>query len=252
MSFDVAADAYDQFMGRYSTLLSPQLADLAHLQPGQRALDVGCGPGALTSELVRHLGADHVAAVDPSTPFVAAAQARHPGVDVRQASAEALPFDDDAFDAALAQLVVHFMSDPVGGIREMARVTRAGGSVVACVWDHAGGKGPLGLFWEVAHELSAATVDESKLPGAREGHLAELFETAGIREVEQSVVVARLRHASFDEWWEPYTKGVGPAGAHVAALDPAARERLREGCRARLPDGPFTIEALAWAARGQV
>jgi hypothetical protein len=120
------------------------------------------------------------------------------------------------------------------------------------VWDHAGGKGPLGLFWEVARELSAATVDESKLPGAREGHLAELFETAGIREVEQSVVVARLGHASFDEWWEPYTKGVGPAGAHVAALDPAARERLREGCRARLPDGPFTIEALAWAARGQV
>jgi ubiquinone/menaquinone biosynthesis C-methylase UbiE len=252
MSFDVAADAYDQFMGRYSTLLSPQLADLANLEPGQRALDVGCGPGALTAELVRRLGADHVAAVDPSKPFVAAAQARHPGVDVRQASAEALPFEDDAFDAALAQLVVHFMSDPVGGIREMARVTRAGGPVVACVWDHAGGKGPLGLFWSVAHELSDATVDESKLPGAREGHLAELFEAASLRDVEQSVVVARLQHASFDEWWEPYTKGVGPAGAHVAALDPDARERLRAGCQARLPDGPFTIEALAWAARGQV
>jgi SAM-dependent methyltransferase len=252
MSFDVAAEAYDQFMGRYSSLLSPQLTDIANLQPGQRALDVGCGPGALTAELVRRLGADHVAAVDPSTPFVAAARARHPGVDVRQASAEALPFEDDSFDAALAQLVVHFMTDPVGGIREMARVTRAGGIVVACVWDHAGGKGPLGLFWEVAREQRAATVDESNLPGARKGHLVELFRAAGLRNAEESVVVARREHASFDEWWEPYTKGVGPAGAHVAGLEPEARERLRAGCRARLKDGPFTIEALAWAARGQV
>jgi ubiquinone/menaquinone biosynthesis C-methylase UbiE len=252
MSFDVAAEAYDQFMGRYSSLLSPQLADLAEIKMGQRALDVGCGPGALTTELVSRLGAEQVAAVDPSEPFVEAARSRHPGVDVRHASAEALPFDDATFDAALAQLVVHFMTDPVGGIGEMARVTRPGGLIAACVWDHAGGKGPLGLFWEVARELSADTVDESNLPGARNGQLVELFEAAGLREVRQSIVHARLQHESFDEWWEPYTKGVGPAGAHVAALDPDARDRLREACRARLPDGPFTIDAIAWAARGVV
>lgn len=250
MTFDVAAEAYDRFMGRYSTLLSPQIADLAEVEHGQRALDVGCGPGALTTELVRRLGAEHVAAVDPSKPFVDAARARHPGVDVREAAAEALPFQDGAFDAALAQLVVHFMADPVRGIAEMARVTRPGGAVVTCVWDHAGEKGPLGLFWQVAREVTSGTVDESHLPGARNGHLVELFQAAGLKEVRQSIVHARLRHASFDEWWEPFTMGVGPAGAHVASIDPGARERLREACRRRLPEGPFTVDAVAWAARG--
>ncbi len=138
MGFDVAAEAYDQYMGRYSRLLSPQMADLAGVRRGQRVLDVGCGPGALTAELVTRLGAAAVAAVDPSEPFVAAARDRHPGVEVLRASAEQLPFADRTFDAALAQLVVHFMSDPVAGLVEMARVTRPGGVVVACVWDHAG------------------------------------------------------------------------------------------------------------------
>ena len=98
-------------------------------------LDVGCGPGALTAELVRRLGPGSVSAVDPSEPFVAAARERHPGVDVQRASAEELPFEDQEFDAALAQLVVHFMADPVAGLREMARVTREQGVVAACVWD---------------------------------------------------------------------------------------------------------------------
>ena len=115
MSFEVAAAAYDRFMGGYSVQLGPGLAELAGVRPGQRALDVGCGPGALTGELVARLGADAVAAVDPSEPFVAAARGRHPGVDVRQASAESLPFADDSFDTALAQLVVHFMRDPIAG-----------------------------------------------------------------------------------------------------------------------------------------
>src|SRR6185312_4827375 len=112
MTCDVAADAYDRFMGRYSQALSPQLADLAGVRTGQRALDVGCGPGALTAELVGRLGADGVAAADPSQPFVEAARRRHPGVEVVLAGAEELPFEDGAFDAALAQLVVSFMSDP--------------------------------------------------------------------------------------------------------------------------------------------
>ena len=177
--FDVAPDAYDRFMGRYSTLLSPQLADLAGIAPPQRAIDVGSGPGALTRELVARLGAAAVAAVDPSASFVEAIRARYAGVDVRAASAEDLPFDDDAFDAALAQLVVHFMTDPVGGISEMRRVTRPGGVVAACVWDHAGGMGPLGLFWNTARELDPAVVDESDLPGTGEGQLGRLFIEAG-------------------------------------------------------------------------
>jgi SAM-dependent methyltransferase len=251
MSFDVAADAYDRFMGRYSVLLAPQLADLAGVTPGQRALDVGCGPGALTGELVRRLGADAVSAVDPSEPFVEAATARHPGVTVRRAPAEDLPFPADSFDAALAQLVVHFMADPVAGLAEMRRVTRPGGTVAACVWDHAGGTGPLGLFWTVARELDPGVNDESELAGAREGHLAELFEQAGLSDIETTTLSADREHATFDDWWEPFTRGAGPAGSYVAGLDDARRRELRDRCRDRIGTEPFTVTARAWAARGR-
>ena len=251
MSFDVAADAYDRFMGRYSLLLSPQMADLAGVSSGQRVLDVGCGPGALTSELVARLGAANVAAVDPSESFVAAARSRNPGVNVLQAPAEELPFPDGAFDAALAQLVVHFMAEPVAGLAEMARVTRADGVVAASVWDHAGGQGPLSLFWEVARELDPTVADESRLAGARAGHLAELFAAAGLHEIEEAILSASLEHSSFEEWWEPYTGGVGPAGAYVASLDASRQAELRDRCRALLPAAPFVVTARAWAVRGR-
>jgi SAM-dependent methyltransferase len=239
-------------MGRYSRHLAPQMADLGDVAAGQRALDVGCGPGALTSELVARLGAASVAAVDPSPPFVEAARERHPGVDVREASADALPFDDGAFDAALAQLVVHFMPDPVAGLREMARVTRQGGVVVACVWDHAGGEGPLGAFWNAVRELDPSAPDESELPGARRGHLQQLFEAAGLHDVGETSLDSRVEHPTFEDWWEPFTGGVGPAGAYVAALDDPRRNALRDRCRAILGPAPFVITARAWAARGVV
>ncbi len=250
MSFDVAAEAYDRFMGRYSLLLSPQLADLAGVRHGQRVLDVGCGPGALTAELVMRLGAAAVAAVDPSEPFVDAARTRNPGVDVRRASAEQLPFPDGSFDAALAQLVVHFMADPVAGLTEMARVTRRDGVVAACVWDHAGDQGPLSSFWQAARVLDPDVEDESQLAGAREGHLAELFDAAGLREIEETAVSSTLEHPSFEEWWEPFTRGVGPAGSYVAKLSAERQAELRETCRRSLPTGAFVLTARAWAARG--
>lgn len=252
MSFTVAAEAYDRFMGRYSVPLAPQFADFAAVADGQRVLDVGCGPGALTAELVGRLGPDTVSAVDPSEPFVAAARERHSGVDVRRAPAEELPYADGEFDAALAQLVVHFMADPVAGLREMARVTRPGGLIAACVWDHGGGQGPLSLFWEAARAVDYDVQDESALAGAREGHLAELFGKAGLREIEESVLALSLEHQSFEEWWEPYTLGAGPAGGYVAGLDAEEQARLRERCRERLPQAPFVLTARAWTARGLV
>lgn len=252
MCFAVSADAYDRFMGRYSVPLAPQLADFAGVAAGQRVLDVGCGPGALTGELVRRLGPAAVSAVDPSEPFVAAARERHPGVSVQRAAAEQLPFEDQEFDAVLAQLVVHFMSEPVVGLREMARVTREHGVVAACVWDHAGGGGPLSAFWAAARELDPDVEDESLLAGAREGHLAELLQTAGLREIEESALSVDVEHSSFEEWWEPFTLGVGPAGAYAAGLDAQRQARLRERCRELLPAAPFVLSARAWAARGRV
>jgi len=251
MTFDVAADAYDRFMGRYSLQLSPQLADFAGVGVGQRVLDVGCGPGALTAELVARVGAGAVSAVDPSGPFVAAARQRNPGIEVRQASAEDLPFPSGTFDAALAQLVVHFMRDPLRGLSEMARVTRHGGVLAACVWDH-GGQGPLSLFWQAARTVDPDVNDESGLPGVREGHLAELFATSGLREIEQAVLWASVEHLTFDAWWDTFTKGVGPAGSFLASLAADRQDELRAACRRMVPAAPFTVMARAWAARGLV
>lgn len=250
MGFNVAAQSYDRFMGSWSRLLAPQLADLAGVRAGQRVLDVGCGPGALVAELVRRLVPTDVAAIDPSEPFVAAVHARYPGVDARLAAAEALPFSDDTFDAALAQLVVHFMTDPVQGLKEMARVTRPGGVVAASVWDHGQGRGPHGPFWTAALELDPEAVDQSRLAGARPGHLVELFEAAGIGDVTGSELHASRDYAGFDDWWGPFTEGIGQATAYLARLDPERREAMRARCRALLPTGSFTLTAVAWAARG--
>jgi SAM-dependent methyltransferase len=246
--FDVAADSYDRFMGRYSRHLSPQLAELAGVTAGMRVVDVGCGPGALTAELLAR-GAV-VSSVDPSEPFVEAARTRNPAADVRQARAEELPFADGTFDSALTQLVVHFMTDPVAGIAELRRVTRSGGTVAACVWDYGTERSPLTPFWRAALAVDPGTVDESGLAGARDGHLVELFRAAGVRDVEQHELGSRVEHPSFEEWWEPFTLGVGPAGKLAERLGDGALAAVRDRCRAELGDGPFAIRAVAWAARG--
>jgi SAM-dependent methyltransferase len=227
------------------------MIELARVAPGERVIDIGCGPGALT-EVLSTMDLEALVAVDPSESFVSALHERLPEVDVRQATAEALPFPDDAFDAALAQLVVHFMSDPAAGVREMARVTRTGGVVAASVWDFGGGRGPLGPFWEAARELDPDVVDESVLAGARQGHLVELFRAAGLRDVEERQLAVTHDFDSFDAWWQPFTEGVGPAGAYIATLSGDRQTELRERCRSMTPLGPFTLTAVAWAASGLV
>jgi SAM-dependent methyltransferase len=245
-----SADAYDRFMGRYSVQLAPQLADLAGVTGDQRALDVGCGPGALTAELVDRLGVDHVAAIDPSEPFVNAVAERYPGVDARQGSAEQAPFGDDEFDVVLAQLVIHFLKEPVAGVSEMRRVTRPGGVVAACVWDHGGHEGPLRKFWEAARQIDPKVDDESRLPGVRQGQLGDYFRQAGLEQIHETSLTLAVEHRSFEEWWEPFTLGVGPAGTFVASLEPTYRARLREQCRKMVSEFPFTVRGKAWAARG--
>jgi SAM-dependent methyltransferase len=247
MSFNVTADAYGRFMGRFSEPLAVQFAEQVGAREGHRALDVGCGPGALTARLVARLGVDAVSAIDPSESFVAATRARFPALDVRCATAEELPFPDHAFDLALAQLVVHFMTDPVAGLTEMARVTRSDGRVAACVWDHSpGGAGPLTLFWQAVRDVDPAARDESGLAGSRQGHLAELCAAAGLQEVASTALTVVVRFATFEDWWEPFTLGVGPAGAYLRTLEATHRARLRARCAQLQPTAPFEVAAAAW------
>ena len=251
MSFDVSADAYSRFMGRYSEPLAAEFVALLGLRDDARVLDVGCGPGALTRELVQRLGTAAVCAVDPSVSFVAAVRDRIPGIEVHRAAAEELPFADDRFDCAVAQLVVHFMTDPVAGLVEMARVTRSGGLVAACVWDHGSAAGPLSAFWRGVHALDPDAKGEAALAGAREGDLAELFGKAGLHDVESTVLTVHVRFASFQDWWDPFTLGVGPAGTYVARLDATRRAELASECAGLLPPAPFEITASAWTALGK-
>ncbi|GAB3437849.1 class I SAM-dependent methyltransferase [Phycicoccus ginsengisoli] len=257
MGFEVTAQAYGRFMGRFSEPLAAGFADAAGVPPGgatggttPRVLDVGCGPGALTALLAERLGADRVHAVDPSQSFVAAARDRLPGVDVRIATAEDLPFEDDAFDLALAQLVVHFMRDPVAGLREMARVTRPGGFVAACVWDHAGRQGPVSAFWDVVREFDPGEQGEGLLAGTERGQLGELMRAAGLEEVRESSIAVTSRFDSFEDWWEGYTYGVGPAGAYLVGLDDDQQAALRALAEQRRPPAPFEVRAEAWCAVG--
>ncbi len=239
-------------MGRYSRPLAGVFADFAHVRTGQSAIDVGCGSGALTSELARRLGNSSVSAVDPSPTFIEAVESQFPGVETAEASAEALPFADGRFDAALAQLVVHFMPDPVAGLSEMRRVTREKGVVAACVWDFTRDETPLSVFWRAALALDPSVETEVNFPGAQPGDLGGFFASAGLSHVEETHLSVQVEHPSFEDWWEPFTFGVGPAGDYVRSLDSESMVALREQCRRLLPDGAFAITARAWSARGIV
>jgi SAM-dependent methyltransferase len=256
-TFHAPAEAYDRHVGRYGRELARGLIEAAALRPGQRALDVGCGPGALTTELVAVLGAGQVAAVDPSLPFAEACRGRLPGVEVQVATAEALPFEDAAFDHALSQLVVNFMTDPPAGVREMARVTRPGGTVAAAVWDYAGEMTLLRRFWDAAVALdpSAEELDEGRcMPFCTPGELGDLWSTAGLADVQVSPVVVTAGYDGFEDLWAPLELGVAPSGAYVGSLASAARPALKAEVRRRLAAGaePFRLTARAWIATGRV
>jgi SAM-dependent methyltransferase len=245
------AEAYDRHVGRYGPQLAAELVHVAALRRGQRALDVGCGPGALTRALADAVGAEHVAAVDPSEAFVAACRARVPGADVRVGVGERLPFDDGHFDAVLAQLVVQLMDDREAGVLEMARVARPGGVLAACVWDST--RMPLlSAFWDAAAEVApdrTAELDEGRQVGyASADELQHAWAAAGVENIRTGDVLVHARYADLDDLMAPFAAGVGHSGACFTALDDAHRRRLRDRMHDRLgrADGAFTLTARAW------
>jgi ubiquinone/menaquinone biosynthesis C-methylase UbiE len=252
------AEIYDRFIGRYSPRLADAMCEAAKVRPGQRALDVGCGSGALVAALAEVLGAENVTGVDPSEPFVEATGIRVPGARVLVGSGESLPFADGEFDATLSQLVVNFLADPERGLREMSRVTRQGGVVAGCVWDYSGEMTMLRTFWDAATALdperAAPQMEAHTMRFARPEELGELWRSAGLADVDVSPLVVEASYDDFEDLWSPFPTGVGPAGAFAASLDPEPQARLHDEYARRLgqPDGPFTLSARAWCAVGQV
>ena len=256
-SFARPAVAYDRHIGRYSARLAPELVAFAGVTPGHRALDVGCGPGALTAPLAALLGPAQVCAVDPSPTFAAACAERLPGVRVGIASAEALPFPDATFDHALAQLVVNFLADAPQGVRELRRVTRPGGRVSAAVWDYADGMVLLRTFWEVASALSpaAAGADErQRVRYCSRAELRDLWTAAGLVDVTTGAAVVTAGYDDVDDLWRAVEDGAGPASAFVATLPDERRRELAAALDRALgsPVGPFTLPARAWLVTGTV
>jgi SAM-dependent methyltransferase len=250
---------YEQLMGRWSRRLSPLHLQFARVKDGDRVLDVGCGTGALASTLASMLPAAQVVGVDPSPDFIAYAQTRAtaPGTRFEVGDAQALGFGDATFDVVLAQLVMNFIPDHLKAAREMRRVTRPGGVVSACVWGYDEGMDMLRFFWDevVALDPAMASKDERTMKLSRKGQLGELWREAGLINVVEAPLEIELSFTSFDDYWKPFLKGAGPAGAYVVSLNEEARGKIEARLRRRLlgdrPDGGFTLKARAWCARGQ-
>lgn len=253
-TFNTSGSAYDAFMGRYSGPLAVQFADAAGVSSGISALDVGCGPGALTRVLADRLGAGSVSACDPSVPFVEECRARNPEVEVRHGRAEAIPFDDNAFDAVLTQLVLHFVSDPATAAAEIRRVLRPGGTVAACVWEFAEGMQMLRHFWDAALAVDPDAPDEARtLRFGREGEMAELFVSAGFQDVCETELTVTATYTDVDELWSGFLTGIGPAGAYCLSLSDPDRDKMRSALVRGLgsPNGSFALDAVARCAIGR-
>lgn len=253
-NFEVDGETYDLFMGRYSNLLADRFADAAGVRAGQTALDVGCGPGALTRALVERLGAASVAACDPSPTFVNACAGRYPDVELQLGRAEALPFDDGRFDQVLAQLVLHFVSDPLQAAGELVRVARPGGTIGACVWDFDDGMEMLRRFWDAALAVDPDAPDEARtMRFGRSGELLDLLDQAGLQDTRETTLSVSSTYRDFDELWAGLCAGVGPAGSYCQSLPPPARDRLERRLHAELgaPTGSFALDAVARCAFGR-
>jgi SAM-dependent methyltransferase len=237
--FRVGGDAYDDFMGRYSTRLAGPFADFAGVEPSQRALDVGAGTGALTAELVAR--GVSVAAADPSPEFATVLRERFPKLEVEEAPAESLPWGDGVFDVALAQLVVAFVSDAPAAVAEMARVARR---VAVCMW----GIAEVDMF--AAIDRTDSVIGTSRTEPRRYRTPQEIHDLlAPLGEVESAELDVTAGYRDYDEFWQALQRGVGPAGHWIASLDAEALERAHQELFRQLgsPSGPFELRARAFA-----
>lgn len=254
-----SGNPYEQYVGRWSRRIAPLFLAWLNVPPGRRWLDVGCGTGALCATILDHCVPASLAGIDPSEGFLDTAKqnlagraALHPG------SATAIPLGNASVDVVVSGLVLNFIPDPRAALAEMARVTCGGGTVAAYVWDYAGDMELMRRFWDAAVELdpAAAALDEGvRFPLCRPAALEALFLDAGLTDVEVKAIDIATPFADFEDYWQPFLGGQGPAPGYATALDEAARTRLRERLQARIPtaaDGSIAMTARAWATRAIV
>ncbi len=254
-----SGDAYDRFMGRWSELVAARFVPWLDLGPGASWLDIGTGTGVVLRAIAGGAAPSRLAGVEPSERFLAIARDMLPAsADLRVGDAEHVPFPPGEFDAVVCGLVLNFTADPATAIGAMRHACRPGGVVAAYVWDYADGMRFLRHFWDVATELDpeAATLDEGlrRFPLCRPEPLAKLFRDAGLLDVNTDAIDVEREFAGFDEYWDPFLAGQGPAGGYLRGLDADDRRALAETLRSRLPtaaDGSIRLTARAWAVRGR-
>jgi len=252
-------DPYEQYVGRWSRRVAPPFLTWLDIPAGRKWLDVGCGTGALSAAIVDHCSPLSVTGVEPSEGFLRTARGHLTGRAVlHQGSATAIPLDDATVDVVVSGLVLNFVPDQHAALAEMARVTGNGGTIAAYVWDYAGKMELMRFFWDAAAGLNprAADMDEgTRFPLCRAEALVELFENAGLKGVEAMAIDIATPFASFEDYWQPFLGGQGPAPAYAMSLDGTARARLRDRIRERIPvdsDGSIPLIARAWATRATV
>jgi SAM-dependent methyltransferase len=252
---------YERFLGRWTQRLAPVFARFARLPPAGAILDVGCGTGSLALALARQRPGP-VTGIDVAAPYIAFARAR-PGAEriaFETGDACRMRFAQASFAGALAELVLNFVPDPLAAAKEMRRVTQPGGVVAACIWDFRGDLVYQRLFWDTAAGLDpAASTARDRLfahPLAQSAGLLDLWQQAGLDDVELGSLTIRMEYGDFEDYWDPLLAGQGPVGAYVKGLEPALRERVKERVRAAYcsgsSDGPRSMTATAWAVRGIV
>jgi SAM-dependent methyltransferase len=254
-----SGDAYERYVGRWSRAVAVEFVRWLRLPEDMNWVDVGCGTGALTSAILAVGRPDRVRAYDLSTQYLAAARERvhDPRVEFGQSDARTLPEANDTFDTAVSGLMLNFVPDPARAVTEMRRVTRPGGAVAVYVWDYAGGMQLIRIFWNAAVELDAAAAESDegrRFELCNPAPLHDLFESAGLQDVDVRAIDVPTRFVTFDDYWQPFLGGQGPAPGYLVSLDEERRTALKVLIQKKLPqqaDGSIALTARAWAVRGR-
>ncbi|GAA2104043.1 class I SAM-dependent methyltransferase [Microlunatus panaciterrae] len=254
-----SGEQYEPYIGRWSRAVASDFVAWLGLPARATWLDVGCGTGALSGAVQRLAAPSHLLGVDPSPAFIDYARSHvvDSAVSFAVGDAQRLPADDGSFDAVVSGLVLNFIPDRPGALGEMRRVARSGGVVAAYVWDYPGEMWLLRHFWDAAVELDAAALDLHegyRFAFCRQAELALLFEAAGFAQVVSRGLVVPTVFSSFDDYWQPFLGGQGPAPTYVRSLDENRRNELRTAVHDRLPqghDGSISLSARAWAVKAR-